>query len=85
MSFEILVSKVCIYPHVKLKVNRTEIHRDEVIVVGFYGCRKVGFKWILNGVQMISRNIESNHVKSSKEIYTFIHPSLYKPLISLGK
>ena len=42
MPFETFASKVCTYSHVKLEVNRIEIHRDEVFVVGFYSCRKVG-------------------------------------------
>ena len=61
------------------------IYQDEVFVVGFYGCRKGGFKWVLNVFQMFSLNIESNHVKPSKEMYNLIHPLLYKPLISLEK
>ena len=83
LPFEIIVSKIYSYFHVKLEVNRIEIHRDEVFVVGFYGCKKGGLlRWVLNVFQMFSLNIESNNVRSSKEMYTFIHPSLYKPLIS---
>ena len=67
--FEIIVSKMCTYSHAKLKVNRIEIYRDEVFVIGFYSCRKVCFRWVLNGSQMFSLNIESNHVKSSKKVY----------------
>ena len=43
LPFEIIVSEIYSYSHVKLEVNRIKVHhRDEVFVVGFYSCRKVG-------------------------------------------
>ena len=60
LPFNVSVSKMCTYSHVELKLNRIEIRRDELFVVGFYGCKKSIFQMVFEFFRSILSQIPSD-------------------------